>query len=44
MAAVKACEQLRERIIALAAVRMNKDASALTFDGENVIDESDGAK
>ena len=23
---------------------MNKDASALTFDGENVIDESDGSK
>ena len=44
MAAVKACEQLREHIIALAAARMNKDASALTFDGENVIDESDGSK
>ena len=44
MAAVRACEQLKERILALAADKMQREASELCFDGEKVFDEKDGAQ
>lgn len=44
MAAVKACEQLREQIIALAAKKLGKEAASLSFDGAKVFDETDGAE
>lgn len=44
MAAVRACEQLKERILALAADKMQREASELCFDGEKVFAEKDGAQ
>lgn len=42
MAAVKACEELRSRILALGAKLLKKDVKYLSFDGEKVFDETTG--